>query len=142
MSAQRRHTVPVDVHLLLRRDGARGPEVLLSRRAGPVYASGMWHLPSGHPEADEDFVRAVIREAREETGIIIDAADVRAVVTVHHRPPTGSSSRLGVFFEVRGWSGRPGGQDNLRRTVRRLDAGYHVVVEDILKLSGTNSQYL
>lgn len=107
MTAPQRHTLPVDVHLLLRRDGDRGPEVLLSRRAGPVYATGMWHLPSGHLEADEDFVGAVIREAREETGILIDPADVRAVVTVHHRPPTGSSSRLGVFFEVRRWSGRP-----------------------------------
>ncbi|MCX5583442.1 hypothetical protein [Streptomyces erythrochromogenes] len=48
MTAARRHTLPLDVHLLLRRDGERGPEVLLSRRAGPVYATGMWHLPSVH----------------------------------------------------------------------------------------------
>ncbi|MEV7416238.1 NUDIX domain-containing protein [Streptomyces sp. NPDC089919] len=99
--------VPVDVHLVLRRDGATGPEVLLSRRAGPVYASGLWHLPSGHLDAGEDMVGAVIREAREETGVLIGAADVTAAVTVHHRPPTGSRSRLGVFFEVRRWSGRP-----------------------------------
>ncbi|MCX5583435.1 NUDIX domain-containing protein [Streptomyces erythrochromogenes] len=62
---------------------------------------------SGHLEAEEDFVEAVIREAREETGILIDTPDVRAAVTVHHRPPLGSSSRLGVFFEVRRWSGLP-----------------------------------
>lgn len=43
-----RHMVPVDVHLLAVRDGERGPEVLLSRRAGGVYASGLWHLPSVH----------------------------------------------------------------------------------------------
>ena len=36
-----RHTEPVDVHLILRRDGAAGPEVLLSRRAGQVYAAGL-----------------------------------------------------------------------------------------------------
>ncbi|MFD5618885.1 NUDIX domain-containing protein [Streptomyces yangpuensis] len=107
MTAPRRHTLLLDVHLLLRRDGGRGPEVLLSRRAGPVYATGMWHLPSGHLEADEDFVGAVVREAREETGVVIDPADVRAAVTVHHRPPMGSSSRIGVFFEVRSWSGAP-----------------------------------
>ncbi|MEV7616118.1 hypothetical protein [Streptomyces sp. NPDC089799] len=41
MSGGARHTVPVDVHLVLRRDGEHGPEVLLSRRAGPVYASGL-----------------------------------------------------------------------------------------------------
>ncbi|WP_405533346.1 NUDIX domain-containing protein [Streptomyces avidinii] len=102
-----RHTVPVDVHLVLRRDGGSGPEVLLSRRAGPVYAAGLWHLPSGHLEPGEDMVEGVIREAREETGVVIAAADVAAAVTVHHRPPQGAGSRIGVLFEVRRWSGAP-----------------------------------
>ncbi|MFF0551029.1 phosphotransferase [Streptomyces sp. NPDC004311] len=99
--------MPVDVHLILRRDSERGPEVLLSRRAGPVYASGLWHLPSGHLDPDEDMVEAVTREALEETGVRIQAEDMTAAVTVHHRPPLGSRSRIGVFFEVRRWSGRP-----------------------------------
>ncbi|MFJ3728222.1 NUDIX domain-containing protein [Streptomyces sp. NPDC090045] len=107
MSGGARHTVPVDVHLILRRNGESGPEVLLSRRAGPVYASGLWHLPSGHLDPDEDMVEAVIREAREETGVLIAVEDVTAAVTVHHRPPAGSRSRLGVFFEVRQWAERP-----------------------------------
>ncbi|WP_079403307.1 NUDIX domain-containing protein [Streptomyces sp. 3211] len=102
-----RHTVPVDVHLVLRRDGGSGPEVLLSRRAGSVYAAGMWHLPSGHLEPGEDMVEGVIREAREETGVVIAAEDVAAAVTVHHRPPRGAGSRIGVLFEVRRWSGAP-----------------------------------
>ncbi|MFB6559066.1 NUDIX domain-containing protein [Streptomyces sp. NPDC056400] len=107
MSGGPRHTVPVDVHLVLRRDGGCGPQVLLSRRAGPVYATGLWHLPSGHLDPDEDMVEAVIREAREETGVLIAAPDVTAAVTVHHRPPRGGSSRIGVFFEVRRWTGLP-----------------------------------
>ncbi|MEU2828714.1 phosphotransferase [Streptomyces lavendulae] len=107
MSGGDRHTVPVDVHLVLRRNGESGPEVLLSRRAGPVYATGLWHLPSGHLDPREDMVEAVIREAREETGVLIAAEDVTAAVTVHHHPPTGSRSRIGVFFDVRRWSGRP-----------------------------------
>ncbi|MGW8989079.1 phosphotransferase [Streptomyces zhihengii] len=100
-----RHTVPVDVHLLAVRDGDRGPEVLLSRRAGNVYASGLWHAPSGHVEL-ETVVDAVVRETLEETGLVVDAADVRAAVTVHHRPP-GGQARVGLFFEVRRWSGTP-----------------------------------
>ncbi|MEV4191878.1 NUDIX hydrolase [Streptomyces toxytricini] len=98
-----RYTVPVDVHLILRRTGAA---VLLSRRAGPVYATGMWHLPSGHLDTGEDMTQAVIREAREETGVLIASEDVAAAVTVHHRPPAGGS-RIGVFFEVRRWRGEP-----------------------------------
>ncbi|MBV9023604.1 MAG: phosphotransferase [Streptomycetaceae bacterium] len=102
-----RYQVPVDVHLILRRRGDHGAEVLLSRRAGDVYATGLLHLPSGHLDGPhEDVVTALVREAREETGIIVDPADVRAAVTVHHKSP-GGSSRIGLFFEVRRWEGEP-----------------------------------
>ncbi|MFI1312402.1 phosphotransferase [Streptomyces albidoflavus] len=107
MSGEQRHTEPVDVHLILRRETPDGPQVLLSRRAGRVYAAGLWHLPSGHLDGPhEDVVTALVREAREETGVIIDPADVRAAVTVHHRSP-GGASRTGHYFEVRRWQGEP-----------------------------------
>ncbi|MGI5262396.1 phosphotransferase [Streptomyces angustmyceticus] len=108
MSGQPRHQEPVDVHLILRRDADVGVEVLLSRRAGPVYASGLWHLVSGHLDGpEEDVVDALIREAREEAGVTIDPAEVRFAVAVHHRSP-GGASRTGMFFEVRTWRGTPG----------------------------------
>lgn len=47
-TAQQRHREPVDVHLVLRREGAAGTEVLLSRRACTVYATGLWHAPAVH----------------------------------------------------------------------------------------------
>ncbi|MEU8794597.1 phosphotransferase [Streptomyces sp. NPDC048643] len=107
MNGQQRHTEPVDVHLILRRETVGGPQVLLSRRAGRVYAAGLWHLPSGHLDGPhEDVVTALVREAREETGVVIDPADVRAAATVHHRSP-GGASRTGHFFEVRRWQGEP-----------------------------------
>ncbi|MFB8310170.1 phosphotransferase [Streptomyces sp. NPDC055961] len=107
MSGTQRHTEPLDVHLLAVRDGAAGPEVLLSRRAGNVYAPGCWHLVSGHLDGPwEDMVTALVREAREESGVVIDPADVRAAVTVHHRAPAGGA-RIGVFFEVKRWEGTP-----------------------------------
>ncbi|MEU3049041.1 phosphotransferase [Streptomyces sp. NPDC006984] len=107
MTGVQRHTEPLDVHLVAVRDGAAGPEVLLSRRAGDVYAAGCWHLVSGHLDGPwEDVVTALVRETREEAGIVVDPADVRAAVTVHHRSPTGGA-RLGVFFEVRRWDGIP-----------------------------------
>ncbi|MFD3662761.1 phosphotransferase [Streptomyces sp. NPDC058659] len=104
-----RHTVPLDVHLIATRDGPAGAEVLLSRRAGAVYASGLWHAVSGHvDDAYEDVVTALVRETREETGLVVAPADVRAVLTVHHRPPAGDTGpRVGFFFEVRRWEGTP-----------------------------------
>ncbi|MFF0000535.1 phosphotransferase [Streptomyces avermitilis] len=107
MSGTQRHTEPLDVHLIAVRDGAAGPEVLLSRRAGDVYAAGCWHLVSGHLDGPwEDMVTALVRETREEAGVVVDPADVDAAVTVHHRSPAGSA-RIGVFFEVKRWDGTP-----------------------------------
>ncbi|MFJ1756461.1 NUDIX domain-containing protein [Kitasatospora sp. NPDC088134] len=107
VAVQARHQEPVDVHLLLRRDGPAGPEVLLTRRAGAVYATGLFHLPSGHIDGPhEDAVQALIREAREETGVVVDPDSVRHAVTVHHRGP-GGNSRIGLVFEVLRWGGEP-----------------------------------
>ncbi|MEV7108991.1 phosphotransferase [Streptomyces atroolivaceus] len=97
----------MDVHLIAVREGEKGPEVLLSRRAGTVHATGHWHFPSGHVDGPfEDVVTALVRETNEETGLVVDPDDVRAAVTVHHRAPAGSA-RVGFFFEVRRWSGTP-----------------------------------
>ncbi|WP_190159614.1 NUDIX hydrolase [Streptomyces litmocidini] len=107
MSGGERHTVPVDVDLITVREGKKGPEVLLSRRAGTVYAAGHWHFPSGHVVGPfEDVVTALVREASEEKGLVVGPDDVRAAVTVHHRAPAGSA-RVGFFFEVCRWSGTP-----------------------------------
>ncbi|MFJ7126154.1 NUDIX domain-containing protein [Streptomyces sp. NPDC098101] len=98
----------MDVHLIAVRDGEKGLEVLLSRRAGAVYATGHWHFPSGHVDGGgEDVVTALVRETREETGLVVEPEDVRVAVTVHHRSPSGDA-RVGFFFEVRRWSGTPG----------------------------------
>jgi 8-oxo-dGTP pyrophosphatase MutT (NUDIX family) len=46
------------------------------------------NLPSGKLEPGEDVVAAVIREAIEEVGVIIDRTDVRAVHVMLRTPGT------------------------------------------------------
>ncbi|MGP9023041.1 NUDIX hydrolase [Streptomyces sp. BR1] len=102
-----RFAVPVDAHAALVRPGERGLDVLLTRRAGGGYASGLWHLPSGHLDGPhEDIVDALVREAAEETGVIIEHEDVRSAVVVHHRSP-GGSSRIGYFGLATVWERTP-----------------------------------
>lgn len=102
-----RFTVPVDVHLILLRNSPKGQQVLLTRRSGPVYAAGLWHLPSGHLDgAHEDVVDGGLRELREETGVVAGRTDVRGALTVHHRAPAGGA-RTGVFLVVVDWQGEP-----------------------------------
>ena len=86
----------MDLHLILR-EGAR---VLFGLRCNTGYADGLYHLPAGRLEDGETMVAGIIREAREELGIEIDATDLELVHAMHHR-----SGRLGLFFEARRWSG-------------------------------------
>ncbi|WP_406414216.1 hypothetical protein [Streptomyces halstedii] len=72
-----------------------------------MYAAGWWHLVSGHLDGPwEDMVAALVREAREKSGAVVDPADVRAAVTVHHRSPAGDA-RIGESSTASGGSPRP-----------------------------------
>ncbi|MCZ0975879.1 phosphotransferase [Streptomyces albulus] len=106
-AASERFAAPIDVHAVLLRPGATEWEVLLTRRAGDVYATGLWHMPSGHVDGGhEDVVEALVREAAEEIGVAIVPGDVEIAAVIHHRSPKGSA-RVGVFGVVRSWTGQP-----------------------------------
>jgi len=96
------HRTPVDVLVLIERDG----QLLLTRRAGDIYGSGWWAIPSGRIEPDEDVVIAAVREVDEELGIQLDEDDVAFVGVTHARPPD-SESRIGFGFLVSRWRGEP-----------------------------------
>ncbi|MET7768109.1 NUDIX domain-containing protein [Nocardia sp. NPDC005366] len=92
----------VDVHVLFLRDG----EILLSKRRSPDEFDGRWHLPAGKLESGESATVAAAREAMEEVGVTLHPAELRLIHVSHvvdaHRP-----ARLGLFFEIRRWSGDP-----------------------------------
>jgi 8-oxo-dGTP diphosphatase len=101
--AAQRYASIVDVHVILRRGG----KVLLLRRAGDTYASGQLCLPSGHMEQGESIVQACVRETYEETGITLDPAALRHVLSIHQRNPGTGHARIGFAFEPRSWAGDP-----------------------------------
>jgi 8-oxo-dGTP diphosphatase len=94
-----RHTVIVDVHLLLIHADGR---LCFLRRHNTGWEDGSFHLPAGHLEADEDVTAAIVREAAEELGVIVDPCDLRLVHVMHRRT---SPDRVGFFFEARRWQG-------------------------------------
>jgi 8-oxo-dGTP pyrophosphatase MutT (NUDIX family) len=98
-----RYASIIDVHVILRRGG----KVLLLRRAGDTYASGQLCLPSGHMEQGESIVHAGVRETFEETGITLDPAALRHVLSIHQRNPGTGHARIGFAFEPRSWAGEP-----------------------------------
>jgi 8-oxo-dGTP diphosphatase len=96
------HSPVIDVHLILR----DGDKILLSQRGGP-YGYGQWHAPSGKLDPDEPLTVATVREAYEETGIVVDPAHLRLVHTVHHHEGNGAADRIGFFFETTEWANAP-----------------------------------
>lgn len=97
------YTSLVDVLLI----ATRGEHVLLARRANTGYGDGLWNLPSGKLEAEEDLEAAVIREAQEEVGIRLRRTNIRMAAALHYRPRDGEAPRVGFFFHTDNWDGEP-----------------------------------
>jgi 8-oxo-dGTP diphosphatase len=96
-----RYQVTGDVHLVLLDDDG---QVLLGRRKNTGFADGSYHLPAGHLEAGESVIDAVIREAREETGIVISPDAIEFAHVMHN---SSGGGRVAFFFTVRRWEGTP-----------------------------------
>ena len=62
--------------LLVHRDGAGGPEVLLQHRAEWSHHGGTWGTPGGALHADEDAATGALREVCEELGLALSPIDV------------------------------------------------------------------
>lgn len=100
MTTSPHHQLTTDVHLLLLKEN----EVLFGRRQNTGYEDGAYHLPSGHLEAGESVVAALIREAKEEIGITITPEAVEFAHVMHN---SSSGGRAAFFFTVREWDGQP-----------------------------------
>jgi 8-oxo-dGTP diphosphatase len=91
-----------DTHLILERQGG---QVLLLVRANTGYMDGMAGLPSGHVEPEESADSAIIREAKEEIGIVIDPADLAFAHVMHRRTSGEDIARVSFFFAATRWTG-------------------------------------
>ena len=62
----------VSAGLLMYREGERGLEIFLAHPGGPFFANrdeGVWSIPKGVPEEDEELMQAAEREFFEEVGL-------------------------------------------------------------------------
>jgi 8-oxo-dGTP diphosphatase len=89
------------VHLLLERHGW----VLLARRHNTGYEDGNFSVPAGHLDGGEPVSAAMVREGREEIGILLRPRDLR-VVHVMHRQAAGGE-RVDFFLAADRWDGEP-----------------------------------
>jgi 8-oxo-dGTP pyrophosphatase MutT (NUDIX family) len=58
-------------------------------------------------EQGESIMHAGVRETFEETGITLDPAALRHVLSIHQRNPGTGHARIGFAFEPHSWDGEP-----------------------------------
>jgi len=88
----------------------RGEEVLLQLRRNTGYMDGMWAAgAAGHVELGETAAATAMREAREELGIGIRAADLTPLTVMQRTDGTAApiEQRVDWYFAVSSWEGEP-----------------------------------
>jgi len=93
-------------------DGATPyPRVLAAQRAHPPALAGLWEFPGGKVEPDESDVAALVRECREELGLVIEVgsrvgedtptADGLMLLRVYAARVVGGALRLSEHADAR-----------------------------------------
>ena len=77
-------------------------EILLVRRAPGIDYAGLWCIPCGYLEYDEDVRAGLVREVLEETGLHVSCGQVFSVHSNFHNP---RQHTVGIWFECEVLSG-------------------------------------
>ena len=101
MANKERHRIIPAAYVILR----RGNEVLMQRRLNTGYEDGNYGLVSGHVEQGESYEGAIMREAKEEAGVIVKPEDLRFVHLMHRKDEGEDNERADVFFLAERWEG-------------------------------------
>lgn len=84
----------VDIALIKENDGEK--QILLMKRKNTGFDDGMYELPGGHLEKNEDLYDAMIREAKEELLIDLKREDIKIIHLLHHF----TGERLNFIFSA------------------------------------------
>lgn len=97
------HMKPGDYHLtvLALIINETGRILLTQRQLDKQWAPGKWEIPGGGVKAGETSLEAVLRETREETGLVPDKAAVRLIHTYRNDSPKEQNNYFVDIYEVR-----------------------------------------
>jgi len=102
MVKERHKIVPASYLVLI-----KGGKILLQRRFNTGYEDGKYSMVAGHVDKGETFTQCLIREVKEEAGIILNPEDLKVVHTMHRNSGTEENNeRVDIFFTAEKWVGR------------------------------------
>jgi len=78
-------------------------KILLLKRKNTGYEDGKYSFVAGHVEEGESFSDCIIREAKEEAGILIKKEDLKVVCVMQRNQK--NDERIDFFFTVKNWEG-------------------------------------
>lgn len=97
---QERFKIPAAAHLFL----MQGEQILLHLRKNSSF-EGMYGVVAGHLDGGESATESIIREAKEEIGVIIKKEDIKLATLSHSN--ANDNEYLQFFFFCHKWEGDP-----------------------------------
>jgi 8-oxo-dGTP diphosphatase len=94
-----RHSNIVGAYLVLMKDN----KICLLQRANSGYHDGEYSVIAGHVEKGETFTDAILREAREEAGVLLNRDTIKVVHIQHRKSDTDGRERVHTYFLATDW---------------------------------------
>jgi ADP-ribose pyrophosphatase YjhB (NUDIX family) len=82
----------------------KNKKILLLRRKNTGYQDGNYSMVAGHLNGNETIREAMKREAKEETGIVLNVKDMKLVHILHRQTP--DREYVDFFLSASKWKGR------------------------------------
>jgi 8-oxo-dGTP pyrophosphatase MutT (NUDIX family) len=102
MKQERFKLIPAVFLLLKNADG----KMLLSQRLNKGgYGNGQYSLVAGHAEDGESLATAMIREASEESGMLLKSSDLSLAHALHYTSQVDGYKAVFFFFTTSKWQG-------------------------------------
>jgi 8-oxo-dGTP diphosphatase len=98
---KKRYKLPVAVFVILKKDNL----ILLHKRHNTGWKDGMFDVPSGHLEENENFIEAACREVKEEVGVKVDIGSCELKHTLYAQFP--DTSYIQLYFIASKFEGTP-----------------------------------